>query len=381
MVEVNQIAIVNLVGLDKDPESGKETAYYQVINPTGLVGQKSSGIKSPVYTYEVEADTSGGVASQTLELLPRRPFYDHYQALIVTERFARDGVREMLNFVEKQPSRRSATYLLVSESPIKEMMNTYIPLERLPGRNLHNIITIQSKYTDQANRKSRVKDLIENLDSGVLTVLPIVKLSDSQATPDTNRYEQMNAGEGIIVLGGGAVFKHDRMIGKLNTEELPLYYLLNERIGVLQQTLLVNRQDVDIQAPGTTVRKSLTLESGRPVLTIDILASMHIVDNDQNVRLTVQNLGEIKSHFNRQVSDSITAFYKKMLSSGWDILSIEQQIKHKRGKEWADVKTDSGIWKETKLKLTVNSTIKGIGNTIDPYRERPVRGSDGERTN
>ncbi len=36
MKEINQLAIVNVVGADKDSKTGEVTAYYQVINPTGI---------------------------------------------------------------------------------------------------------------------------------------------------------------------------------------------------------------------------------------------------------------------------------------------------------------------------------------------------------
>ncbi|MDF2722291.1 MAG: hypothetical protein K0Q59_1966 [Paenibacillus sp.] len=368
IVEVNQIAIVNLVGLDKDPESREETVYYQVINPTGISGQKSSGVKSPVYTYRVNGYTSGEVASRTLELLPRRPFFDHYQALIVSERFAKDGVREMINFIEKQSDRRSETYLLVADSPLKELMETYIPLERLPGRNLRSMIELQSKYTNQISDQSRIKDLAENLESDTLTVLPIVSLSNAQAMPTTERFEQMNANVGNILLSGGAIFKHDRMIGKLKHSEMPLYYLLNNRVGVLKQSLIVNEEAVDVSTAHTKVRKALSLDSGKPVLKIDIIAQLELIDNDQKEKLTLQNLADIKREFNWQMHEKASAFYNKMVRNGWDIVGVEEQIKRKRGKEWAAAKKDKTVWQETKLDLTVNSTIGSIGNTLDPYQ-------------
>jgi len=381
MIEVNQIAIINLVGLDKDPESGKETVYYQVINPTGISGQKTSGIKSPVYTYRVEAYTSGGAADKTLELLPRRPFFDHYQALIVTERFARDGIREMINFVEKQSNRPSATYLLVAESPLNDIMKTYIPLERLPGRSLRAFIDTQSRYADTISERSRIKDLAENMESETLTILPIVTLNGSAPALTTERYERMDANQGNLKLDGGAIFKYDRMIGKLTQLEMPYYNLLNNQIGMLKQSILVNEQIVDLRAPQMTIRRRLSLDSGRLILNIAVHAQLEIVDNDQNVKLTLSNIADIKAGFNRQLSDKTTSFYEKALRNGWDIAGVEAQIKRKRGKAWANAKKDHGIWRETQLKLAVDCTIEGVGVTLDPYMERAAGGSDGERAN
>lgn len=43
MVEVNQLAIVNFIGLDKNPDTGMYTVYYHIINPSGIATQKRRG--------------------------------------------------------------------------------------------------------------------------------------------------------------------------------------------------------------------------------------------------------------------------------------------------------------------------------------------------
>lgn len=370
MVEVNQLAIVDLVGMDREPGNGKYTTYYQVINPPGIAMQKGAGIKAPVYTYKVEGFSAVELVEKTFDIVPRRPFYDHYQALIVTERFAKEGLREMLNFLEKRPDRRATIHMLVTDSPLPDMMKTYIPLERLPGRAEHSIIELQSKYSGRESKRSRVKDLIENMEGSMPTVLPIVSLSSPKPMPTTERYEQIDANQGNFIMKGAAVFKHDRMIGRLEPSDLPWFYLLDGRIGVLNEPLIVNGERVDLQAPKPEVRRQLSTLSRKPVLKIDIYAQAQIFDNDQNVKLTEQNLAEIEAQFNEQVKKKASAFYEKTKRLGWDLLGIEAQIKRKSGKEWADIKKEEEAWKKTELQLTVHCTIRAVGTTIDPYKEK-----------
>lgn len=370
MVEVNQLAIVNLVGMDREPGNGKYTAYYQVINPPGVAVQKGAGIKAPVYTYKIDGYSAVDLADRTFDLIPRRPFYDHYQALIVSERFAKEGLREVLNFLEKQPDRRATIHLLVTDSPLSDMMKTYIPLERLPGRAERSMIEFQSKYSGWESKRSRVKDLVENMEGSVLTVLPIISLAGAKPMPTTERYEQIDANQGNFIMKGAAVFKHDRMIGRLEPSDLPWFYLLDGRIGVFSESLIVNGERVDLQAPKPEVRKQLAMVSGKPVLTMDIYAETQLFENDQNVKLTGQNLDEIRAQFNAQVEKRASEFYEKTKRLGWDLLGIEAQIKRKSGKEWADAKKEEGAWKKTELQLTVHSSIRIIGTTIDPYKEK-----------
>lgn len=377
MVEVNELAIVNLVGMDRDPDSGKYTIYYQVINPEGVATQKGGGMKAPVYTYRIEAFTPGDITDNLYDIIPRRPFYDHYQGVIVTERFAEAGMNELINFFEKQPDRRSTIYLFVTDAPLSDIMNTYIPIERLPGRAGRSILELKSRYSDQSSQQARAKDFAENMENFKLTVLPVIRLSALPSAPTAERFDSIDANEGNFQVKGGAVFKQDRMIGKLKDSEMTWYYLLSGQMGILYQSLLVNERRVDVQAPEPKVRRQLSLVSGRPVLHMDINAEMQILNNTQNEPLTLQNMEEIKRKFKQAVEKQASDFFDETKKKGWDLLGIEAQIRRSKGREWAAAKRDKELWKNAKLELSVKSTINTIGNTINPYKKRD---NDGERT-
>ncbi|MBP1994688.1 Ger(x)C family spore germination protein [Paenibacillus eucommiae] len=366
LVEVNRLAIINFVGLDRNPDNGKFTVYYQVINPAGVAAQKTSGINSPIYTYRIEANTSAGATDKMSDIIPRQPFFDHYQAMIVTERTARAGMKEILEFLEKQPDRRATVYLFVTNDPLPDIMKTYIPLERLPGRAVRSITESESKQSGRVGKQTRVKDLVENMESATVTVLPLIRLS-GKAMPTTGRYEEIDANQGNIVLQGGAVFKQDRMVGKLTLAEMPWFYLLNGQIGVFYQTLIVDKAHVGVRVTKTLVRKQLSMISGSPTLKINIESKLRIVENTQDEKLTVQNLEEIKAQYNRHISEKAYEFYEEAKRNEWDLLGIEQQIMRKRGDQWKEAKKDKDIWQQTELDLTVNCTIETFGLTIDPY--------------
>ncbi|CAH8712970.1 Ger(x)C family spore germination protein [Paenibacillus thiaminolyticus] len=377
MAEIDQLAIVNLVGLDKEPESGKYTTYYQVINPGGTASQKSAGMKAPVYTYRIEAYTLGDIGDKLYDIIPRRPFYDHYQGLIVTERLAESGMLELINFFEKQPDRRSTIYLFVTDSPLSEIMNTYIPIERLPGRAARSIIELKSKYSDQSSKQARVKDFVENMETFKMTVLPVIRLSELPSELTTNRFEHIDATHGNFLLSGGAVFETDRMVGKLTDAELAWYYLLKGEIGTLYQSLTIHDQHVDVEMPHPKMRRKLSLVHGEPILRIELITKIQLLNNSQDEPLTLQNLDKIERNFKQTVEKKASDFFEKEKEKGWDLLGIEAEIKRRKGKEWAAAKRDKELWKKTKLELSVQGTVSTIGNTINPYRKR---GSDGERT-
>lgn len=376
-VEINQLAIGELVGADMDPETGKQIVYYQIVNPGAVAAQKEAGTKSPVYTYKVQASSISELGEKTADLLPRQLFPDHYQSEIVSERYARQGLNPFLNFFERQYNRRSNLYLFVTDSPLSDVMMTYLPLERLTGRSLRSLIENQSKSTGKISMKSRVKDLVENMESSMLTVIPMLSLSGSMPLSTTERYDQINADQGNLILSGGAVFKHDRMIGKLNSGQTAYYVLLKGESEVFFESITVNGRKVDLQAAKPKVRKRLDIVSGTPVWKVEISTPLILMNNEQKKDLTLENLAEIRREFNQQVHKKTTEFYRDALSKKWDLFGLENKIKNKRGKAWKAVHARKNAWNQTKLQLTIKSKIIDIGEIINPYG----RQNDGTRTN
>ncbi|WP_339203233.1 Ger(x)C family spore germination protein [Paenibacillus sp. FSL K6-3182] len=367
-VEINQLAIGELVGADMDPNTHKQIVYYQIANPEAIATQKGGGIKSPVYTYRVQASSIAELGIKTADILPRKLFPDQYQSEIITERYARQGLNPFLNFYERMYNRRSNLYLFITDSPLSDVMMTYTSLERLPGRYLRSLIEIQSESTGRVSKKSRVKDLVENMESSILTVMPMLSISGSKLLSTTDRYEQINANQGNLILSGGAVFKHDRMIGKLKLKQMAYYILLKGESNLFFESLTVNGRKVDLQATKLKVHNHLYIVSGVPVWKVDISTRLVIINNEQKKDLTLENLTEIIEAFNRQVQEKTTDFYQDTIRKEWDLFGLEDKIKYKRGKEWKAVQKQKNAWNQTKFQFSVKSKITDIGEIINPYK-------------
>ncbi|GGD60280.1 hypothetical protein GCM10010911_17680 [Paenibacillus nasutitermitis] len=367
-VEINELAIGEMIGTDMDPETGAQTVYYQIVNPEAVTAQKGGGIKSPVYTYTIEAPSIGELGLKVANILPRKLFPDHYQSIIFTERYARQGLLPFINFYERQYNRRSDLYLLITDSPLTDMMMTYPPLDRLPGHALRALIENQSESSGTVSKKSRVKDLVENMESSILTVLPIVSLNGSKPLSTSDRYEQINANEGNFRLSGGAVFKQDRMIGKMKLKQMAYYLLLKGQSKVLFERLTVNGRNVDLQATQPKVHKRLYIISGVPVWKVDITTRLVIINNEQQNKLTTENLTRIQEAFNLKIEEKITEFYQNTIRNQWDLFGLEDKIKYQRGKKWEGVHQQKNSWNQTEIQISVKSKINDIGEIINPYK-------------
>ncbi|CAM3245526.1 Ger(x)C family spore germination protein [Paenibacillus sp. FSL F4-0087] len=375
-VEINELAVVGLVGSEMDKKTHEQIVYYQIVNPEAFSSSSASG-GSPVFTYTFRSQTKGAIGQKSSYMLPRKLFTDHYQSHIVTEAYAKEGMRSFLNYYERQFNRRSSLYLFITDSPLSEVMKTYTPLEKLPGRLLRSLISNTHKATGQISLKSRVKDLVENLDSSKVTVLPIVSLKGAKP-PDhtTGSFENIDVSESNLILTGAALFNKDRMVGKITLWENGYYNMLKGETDTFFQSIDLKGSFVDLYANKVKTKQHLSLVNGEPVLNIEVTAQLAIRNNNQREKLDWDNVSQISNQFNQQIIENSHNLYKKAIRNKWDMFGLGDMIKYKRGRAWNFLQKQSEAWTQTKLQLTVRSTINDVGEIIDPFKEGEGNGTE-----
>jgi spore germination protein KC len=260
--------------------------------------------------------------------------------------------------------------MVITESPLSDMMNTFIPLERLPGRSIQSLIHNGSKHTGKISVLSRVKDILKPMESSKLTTLPIIRIRSGNPEPSSDRFEQINADEGSIKFGGVAMIKHGRMIGQISLAQAVWYNLLNDQLRSFIQVLeFPDEQVVEIQAVGSPeVSKKLLFVSGKPRLNVHIFFKLKITTSTLQKMLTEDKVKEIEHRFNEQVRKQATTFLQFAKQKGWDVLSIEEQVKKKRGSPWKQAQKDPKFWKKVNVSLTIQSQVTTTGTSIHPYK-------------
>src|SRR5690606_129341 len=128
--EMNELALVSMMGVDSDPESDKITVYYQIKNPLSGTSAKGTpgGEQAPVYTYEISGSSFGEIKSTIYKMLPRKLFMAHCKVLLVSQRAAKQDMRDIVNFIEMQPNGRSSVPMLIVDGPLSQVMRTLTPL-------------------------------------------------------------------------------------------------------------------------------------------------------------------------------------------------------------------------------------------------------------
>ncbi|MCM3628306.1 hypothetical protein M3194_13115 [Paenibacillus glycanilyticus] len=351
MKEINQLAIVDMIAVDRD-DNGMFHAYYQVLNPPSIEARRSGPTKAAVYTFEVKSPSMGRMFEHTGAVMSRNLYTSHLQCYVISERTAKAGLLKMINYLENYKERRTNVYAVVSEDPVSQIINTFTLIDRVPGRNIRLLMDWHARRFGINKLPTRIKDIVEGVPFSRPTIIPMVQYIGEGSASVSDRLEDINATKQNLKLTGGAVFIQAKMVGKVNDEIKNGYYVLNGYATRKQESFKVNGETVDVGVNDIKIKR--TWET-KDTLRIRMDSKLGIINNEQSRKLTVQNIGEMEQAFNSTYKEKCDELVKFSLEKNWDLLGI------------GDMKQGRNRWKDIKVKFEIHSTLNHIGNTITPY--------------
>lgn len=120
--ELNKLAIVTAMAIDKAASSNDYELTFQVVMPGELTNSGKGGNGSaPFSVYGVKSKTLFEGIRKASKQIPRQLFFSHIQVVILGERLAREGIMEIFDFFERSHEVRLTSMLLVARgsSPAK----------------------------------------------------------------------------------------------------------------------------------------------------------------------------------------------------------------------------------------------------------------------
>ncbi|MDN4524050.1 Ger(x)C family spore germination protein [Fictibacillus fluitans] len=365
-VEINQLAIVTMVGMDYDHASNRYTAFYQVINPKGLASNKG-GTAAPLYTYHIKRKDIASTHLEAFDILPRVLFPDHIQGIMVSQRLAEKGLKDFINFIERQPNRRSNIPVLVTSDSLEQAMKTYTPLESIPGVDLRSLIKMQSKQSGKVSEKNQVLDLSESMETGSLVFLPMIRLiPGGNLRGNMEGLNDIDANQGNFRLDGTVLMKYGKMVGMLNGKDSALLHFAKGQSTEFFKAVHYdeNKKVVLKSMIKPRIHKELVMEENKPVMKLRVNAALQIYDSNANVVLTQSTLKKMQKAFDREVQQNLDELVDKSKRKGWDLFDIQGQLKMKREDNWKK----GGYWRKVQVRTEVNSAIRNVGNLTNPYK-------------
>lgn len=359
--EIEDLAYVIAIGIDKaDKESFNLT--FQTAVPKSITGGEGESIDTK--TFKTDNFLSG--LKKASGYLERKINLSHTQIIVVSEDIAKEGITAFLNGLEQNIELRPNVDIIVAAQGAQKYIESIKPkLSASPAK--HYNLLFSSYETDFLVKDTQLEDYLyraKNQSAQPVAIYTAIDKAISDESKSDEKSEKPKEGEEkkpeeedkkssedenkAIAIKGLAVFKADKMVGKLNEDEAMLFALMTTTKS--KEIEIIDPLDDKFKVLGN-VKKSkqsstkVILNSGKPKISITLKLNIDVKavqsDNDYDEPEKAAKLKmAYEQYLNKGLSDLLDKTTKKMQS---DIFGFGQQAKRnfKTIDEW-----DKAKWQE-----------------------------------
>lgn len=133
--ELNELAIVTGIGIDKAPDKEEYEVTFQIVNPSSTATSTGANTgQSTTTVYSTTDRTLFGAFRKTSKKTARQLFFAHTQLVVIGEAFARSGINEIFDVFERSHELRLNSTVLVSRGvDANAALKILLPIESLPA--------------------------------------------------------------------------------------------------------------------------------------------------------------------------------------------------------------------------------------------------------
>lgn len=362
-VELDKIAIVMGIGIDKTTQIGEVDMTVQVANTKTLkssstdIGSKTIG---DYFNLESTGDTIFNIVSDFSKRSNRKLFFAQNQVIILSRGIAEEGLEKCIDFFCRDSETRSLVWVLICDKTANEVLDIKSDFESIPSRGINELVK-QQQYNSQAPMVDLHKFASRLMSKTTSPIAPLIKVS-------------VEGNKKIVYVSGTAVFKQDKMIGEMNEKETRGMLWV---IGEVKKGIIVTAD------PGSNNKVSLEI----------ICASSKIIPEIENGKINMQimikeegNLGEqsdsndlanpkvievLEKNKESIIRNEVMLALKKAQSLDADVFGFGEAIYQKYPKEWKNMKENwNEIFKKINIDVVVDAKLRRTGRITKPITSK-----------
>lgn len=362
--EINDMAFVTAAAADLTPE-GKYRVTVEVPLPGKIsdVGNRgggggSSGSKA-YFIDSTEGDTFRQANADQQKAMSRQLYFAHMRVFVFGEELARDNIAQAIDVMARVPQNRMTTYLVVSEGPAADVLNTESTMEKTPAEFLREIASQSERHPRTVKRVTEAL-----LAEGQDPYLPLVTII--RTTPGDDARKQTD-----LKIDGIGVFQGPKMVGVLKGKEAD---------GVLWALGEIKRPTVTVQAPKGSGHVSVIVTRYRTRV------AMHRQGNRVSCRITVKAMGtlaentspymyemtsklpELEHQASLEIADEILDGMKALQAMRSDPVGLCNRVYRLYPALWHTKKNDwrQSLYPSIPIDVHVELDLRNSGNATSP---------------
>ncbi|CAM3403911.1 Ger(x)C family spore germination protein [Marinicrinis lubricantis] len=338
---------------EKDQSYLKVTAQMAIpgkikLGPEGGGGQGSS---QTAWVLETVGYTLGDAMANFQQQLAERLYLGHLQIIVVSEDIAKEGIREINEFLRRNEEVRRTAWMVVNDKDASKVLKITPPIETVPSLYLSDTLDNAVRF-GKLPRKYLGKFWIDLNDVGIDAILPSVKIVEN------NR----------ILVDGIAFFKQDKLAGMIKPLEIGAYMAMKEKNpGGYSVAVSVKGEEGVYLVQSEERRSNITVSVnyGKPSATIQVEIDAVIEEEVKTNSINLEKISEIEKEVKLKLETLGEGLIRKWQKAGSDVLGIGALVRSQYSGYWnREVGTHEEwlhIYKDMEIEVIAGCNIRRTG--------------------
>jgi spore germination protein KC len=356
--ELNELALV--VGMSIDKSGDKYLISTQVVDPGEVSISARAGGRAPVTTYDEKGKHLFEAIRRMTTSSPRKLYFSHLQMLVISEKVAKDGLNNILDFFSRDNEFRKDFYIVVTKDiEAKEILRNLTSIEKIPAHKMRSSLETSEKAW-APTIAIQLDELLSSLTSeGINPVLTGISIHGN--APKGGSVENVQRIEPFARLKyqNIAVFKKDKLIGWLNEKESKGYnYIRNNVHSTVGHIPCVKKGELIMEVIRSKTKVKGRVVNGKPKIEIINNMESNIGEVACHIDLTnPETIKNLEKNNDKVNVDIIETAIRKAKRLGVDIFGFGEVIHRADPKAWKHLKTN---WDQefVNVPVTIHSNVK-----------------------
>ncbi|MBT2292046.1 Ger(x)C family spore germination protein [Paenibacillus albidus] len=372
-VELNRRAIVSGVAVDRGPnEAQKYVVSFQIIVADEISGENSRGV-SPVSLYTGRGRTMFEALANASRQTARFLSLGHVRVLVISEAFAREGIKGIMDVLERESDMRLTSLFFISKGqPAIDCMSTMTVFGKIPSNDLVEKLETTSKQFGYSY-KMEVDDVIRGIQTkGGGPLINGVYVSGASSKADSKKNLETIEPQAIIRIKGLAVFKDDQLKGWLEGEAAAGAALIRDKIKHLP--VIIKMKDgsyvsCNVYQSQVHIKAELT-DPEHPVFFVRITQQAAIKESSNDLELTdpqvLKDISVKLAEVTHQELEMAIVSTQKLKS---DVLGFGEVLERSHPRGWKKIRDRwSRIYATSKIEIATEAVIRHTDMRTDSFQ-------------
>lgn len=359
--ELDEIGLVSGVGVDQSVVGQNYALTVEVIQPGQVRGPGSnggaSGGGSPSVLIQSRGETAFDAVRNASFKNGRRLHFTHSEVLIIGRQTAQNGLGDILDFFIRDPEPRPTLMVLVADGKAGEVLKAKPVLEKVTSMMIQGIL--DNAGATSKMRRVTLQDFVGTLISKSRSgTAPIIKVSGKGSAKK-------------LVIDGMAVFKGDRMVGRLIPKDTRGMLWVT---GEVQSGIVVVKpkedERVSLEIITASGRFRPQMKAGQMLVRVEIQVVGNLgAQADQEDWSEPAKLRNLEKRMETIIQWEVREAVKKAAELKADIFGFGESIARKYPKEWKSMEPRwDELFPRVKVQVVVDAQLRLVGKTISPPR-------------